>query len=83
VCIQSKTGPDQEEWAQKEFETMLKNAVKNVSTNRNISRKYPDYNKMVQELYAAIAKDYDKFDFPEAKSSIGCTNWEEYLEANK
>ena len=73
----------QEEWARKELDTMLKNSVERVSANTNISRKYPDHNKMVQEHYAAIAEDYDKFDFPEAKSSIGCTNWEKYLEANQ
>lgn len=73
----------QEELARKEFEKSLENSVKEVATNRNISRKYPKHNKTVQELYAAIAKDYDKFDFPEAKSSIGCANWEEYLEANE
>ena len=73
----------QEEWAQKELDTMLKNSVENVSANRKISRKYHDHNKTVQELYAAIAKGYDKFDFPEAKSSIGCAKWEEYLEANQ
>lgn len=73
----------QEEWARKKLDTMLKNSVENVSANRKLSRKYPDRNKTVQELYAAIAKDYDKFDFPEAKSSIGCANWKEYLEANQ
>ncbi|XP_078363679.1 uncharacterized protein LOC144647853 [Oculina patagonica] len=73
----------QDKLARKKFEDSLKLAVKEVSTNRKLSHKYPKNNKQVQELYDAIAKNHDKFDFPEAKSSIGCANWEEYLEANE
>jgi len=45
----------QEEWGRKHLDTDLKNWVEKVAAYRKLSRKYPDRNKTVQELYAAIA----------------------------
>ena len=50
---------------------------------RCVAAKYPVESKRVQELYTAIAGNYQEFQFPDGKTHIGCMSAEDHASITK
>ena len=50
---------------------------------RYVAAKYPAKSKRVQELYTAIAGNYQEFQFPDGKTHIGCMSAEDHATVTK
>ena len=59
----------------------LEASMQDIEMYRNLTLKHPEESKRLQELYNAIAEQYEDFDFLDGESHIGYSSLNDYLEA--